>query len=121
MKKTKATASNLEAIAEYADKPIPMFVFKFTAEANRFRSPITVTIKKSSGAKTHKGSSPALFKAYGKKIMRRESDEKTIRTAYTVSIPQMVANDEVYNVVAEKAMEYYAKRMKHEVEYRLSK
>ena len=121
VKMTKATKRNLTAIATYTDKPIPMFVFKNTYKRNRFRSPVTVTIKKSNGARTHNGSNPALFRGYGKKIMRREGGEENIRTAYTLSIPQMVSSDEVYKVIADKAEEYLYKRMEHEVEYRLSK
>ena len=121
LKMTRATARNLTAVATYTDKPIPMFVFKHTAARNRFRSPITITIKRSNGAKTHNGSNPALFRGYGKKIMRREAGEKNIRTAYTLSIPQMVASDEVYKVIADKAQPYFYKRIEHEVNYRLSK
>lgn len=121
LKKTRATVNNLTAIATYTDKPIPMFVFKHTVAKNRFRSPISITIKKSNGKQTHDGSNPALFRGYGKKIMRRDSGQKNIRTAYTVSIPQMVANDDVYNVIAKKAHDYLYKRLQHELAYRISK
>lgn len=119
--KKRATQNNLTAEAIYTDKSIPMFVFKHTAAQNRFRSPITITIKKSNGKQTHNGSNPALFRGYGKKIMRRESGEKNIRTAYTLSIPQMVANDDVYKVIADKAQEHFYKRLEHEVDWRIKK
>lgn len=121
VKKTKATRSNLTAIAEYTDKPIPMFVFKHSVARNQFRSPVSITIKKSNGKQVHNGSNPAMFRGYGKKIMLREDGEKNIRTAYTVSIPQMVASDEVYDEIAEKAKEYLIKRFEHEVDYRFKK
>jgi hypothetical protein len=119
--KKRATQNNLTAEAIYTDKSIPMFVFKHTVAQNRFRSPVTITIKKSNGKQTHNGSNPALFRGYGKKIMRRESGEKNIRTAYTLSIPQMVANDDVYKVIAEKAQSHFYKRLEHEVDWRMKK
>ena len=123
--KKKATQNDLTAIAMYTDKPIPMFVFKHTYARNHQRSPITITIKKSNGRKTHDGSNPALFAAYdrgkSKKIMLRESGQKNIRTAYTLSIPQMVANDDVYKVIAEKAEPYFYKRLEHEIDWRIKK
>ena len=118
----KATRVKLRAEANYTDKPIPMFVFKHKVAANRYRSPISITIKKSNGMQTHNGSNPALFKAYGnKKIMRRDAEQKNIKTAYTVSIPQMVASDDVYNVIAKKAEEKLRERINHELEWRMSK
>lgn len=119
--KKKATRKDLTAEAIYTDKPIPMFVFKHTVAQNKYRSPVTITIKKSNGKQTHEGSNPALFRGYGKKIMLRKNGEKNIRTSYTLSIPQMVSNDDVYQEIADKAEEYLYKRIQHEVEYRLSK
>lgn len=119
--KEKATRSKLVAVAKYTDKPIPMFVFKYTAARNQYRSPISILIKKSNGMQSH-GKNPNMFKAYGskRKIMIREDGEKSLRTAYTLSIPQMVASDEVYNVIAKKAEDYLYERLKHEIEWRLS-
>lgn len=118
----KATRSKLIAAANYKDKPIPMFVFKHKVAANRFRSPISIAIKKSNGMQTHNGSNPALFKAYGgKKIIRRDAGQKNLKTAYTVSIPQMVASDEVYDEIAKKAENKLQERIEHEIEWRMSK
>ena len=121
VKMTRATKSNLTAKATYTDKPIPMFVFKHTVARNRSRSPVSITIKNSNGKRTHLGSNPALFRGYGKKIMRREDGSKNIRTAYTLSIPQMISNEDVYNEIAEKAEEHFMKRLEHEVTWRLEK
>lgn len=119
--KEKATRTKLTAAAIYKGKPIPLFVFKHTAPNNRFRSPVTVTIKKSNGAQTHTGSNPAMFKAYGNKIKLRDSGQRNLRGAYSVSIPQMVASDDVYDVIAKKSEEYLYKRLHHELEWRVSK
>lgn len=122
VKKTKATRNNLTAEAIYQDKPLPMFVFKHTAATNQYRSPVSVLIKKSNGMRTHTGSNPAMFKAYGdKKITLREPGQRNIRTAYTVSIPQMVSNDNVYKVIAKKAEDKLKERVVHELNWRLSK
>lgn len=118
----KATRAKLQAAANYTDKPIPMFVFKHKVAANQYRSPISITIKKSNGMQTHHGSNPALFKAYGNsKIIRRDAGQKNLKTAYTVSIPQMVASDEVYDVIAKKAEVKLQERINHELEWRMSK
>lgn len=118
----KATRSKLTAAANYKDKPIPMFVFKHKVPANQYRSPISITIKKSNGMQTHNGSNPALFKAYGNsKIIRRDIGQRNLKTAYTVSIPQMVANDDVYDEIAKKAEVKLQERIEHELEWRLSK
>lgn len=119
--KKKATRTNLTAEAIYTDKPIPIFVFKNTAPNNAYRSPVTVMVKKANGAQTHTGSNPAMFKAYGNKIKLRDPGKRTIRGAYTVSIPQMVANDDVYNVIAAKAKIKLRDRFAHELMWRMSK
>lgn len=118
----KATRSKLIAAANFKDKPIPMFVFKHKVAANQYRSPISIIIKKSNGMQTHNGSNPALFKAYGgKKIIRRDAGQKNLKTAYTVSIPQMVASDEVYDEIAKKAEVKLQERINHELEWRMAK
>jgi len=122
LKMEKATRVKLKAAANYTDKPIPMFVFKHKVAANQYRSPISITIKKSNGMQTHNGSNPALFKAYGNsKIIRRDTGQRKLKTAYTVSIPQMVASDEVYDVIAKKAEVKLQERINHELEWRMSK
>ena len=119
----KATSRKLTAAANYTDKPLPMFVFKHTVQNNQYRSPISITIKKSNGAKTVGVSNGmAVFKAYGNsKITRRVLGQRNLKTAYTVSIPQMVASDEVYDVIAKKAEAKLKERLNHEIDWRMSK
>ena len=121
--KKRAKPSHLVAEAIYTDKPLPLFVFKHTAARNPQRSPVTVTIKRANGAQTHGGSNPAMFKTYSykyKKVMIREAGQKNIRTAYTLSIPQMVASDEVYKVIAKKAEAKLYERTKYFLSRRIS-
>lgn len=103
VQKKKATRADLSAEAIYTGKPIPLFVFKHTAPQNAFRSPVTVTVKRSNGPQTHTGSNPAMFRAYGRKIKLRQPGERNIHGAYTLSIPQMVSSDAVYEEIAKKA------------------
>lgn len=117
----RATSSRLEAVAKYQDSPLPLFLFKYRAASNRYRSPVSVMVKRSNGMKTHTGSNPAMFKAYGNKIKLRDTGQRNIRGAYTVSIPQMVANEEVYDEIAKKAEVRLYKNLEHELEWRLSK
>lgn len=123
LEKKRASASDLTAEARYTGKPIPLFVFKHTAARNQYRSPVTVTIKRANGAQTS-GSNPVLFKTYSykyKKVMRRDAGQKNIRTAYTVSIPQMVRSDEVYEAVAKSAEQYLYKRVAYQLQKRIDK
>ena len=118
----KATANRLKAAANYADKPLPLYVFKHKIPANQYRSPVSVTIKKGGGKTVGVSEGKAVFGAYGnKKIVRRDLAQKNLKTAYTVSIPQMVASDEVYDVIAKKAEEKLVERFNHEIEWRMSK
>lgn len=122
VEKKKATRSDLTAEAIYTGKPLPLFIFKNTAPANMYRSPVSLLVKKSNGMQTHSGSNPAMFKAYGgKKIKLRDAGKRNIRGAYTVSIPQMVANKSVYDEIAKKAEVKLYERLHHELERRLSK
>lgn len=121
VEKKRATRSDLTAEARYTGKPLPLYIFKNKAPANQYRSPVTVTVKRSNGAQTHEGSNPAMFKAYGHKIKLRDAGQRNIRSAYTVSIPQMVANEDVYEVIAKKAEAKLHERLIHELEWRISK
>lgn len=121
VEKKRATPGDLTAEAKYTGNPIPLFVFRNSAPDNIYRSPVSVLVKKSNGMQTHGGSNPAMFKAYGYKIKLRDAGHRNIRGAYTVSIPQMVRNDKVYDEIAKKAEKYLYKRLVHELEWRLSK
>lgn len=119
----RATRRSLTAEANYQDKPLPLFVFKHKIPANQYRSPVQVTIKRSSGTKTVGVSEgAAVFGAYGgKKIERRDLTQKNLKTAYTVSIPQMVANPDVYDDIADKAEKKLIERFNHEIDWRIKK
>ena len=118
----KAKRVHLTAEAQYKDKPIPMYVFSHKIPSNKYRSPVQVTIKKGETKRVGISEGSAIFGAYGnKKIERRDLRQKNLKTAYTVSIPQMVANDDVYKVIADKAENKLIERFNHEIEWRMSK
>ena len=122
----RATRRSLEAVASYKDKPLPLFVFKHKIPANEYRSPVQVTIKnggtKTVGYSNNKGKTLALFGAYGnRKLVRRDLTQKNLKTAYTISIPQMFSSDEVYDVIARKAEEKLRERINHEINRRMDK
>lgn len=124
--KKRATRANLQAEAVYKDNPLPLYVFKHKIPSNQYRSPVMITIKQGGGKRVDytngNGGRQVLFGAYGnKKIMRRDLTQKKLKTAYSVSVPQMVASKDVYDVIVKKAEETLQKRLEHEIQWRLSK
>lgn len=118
--KKKATRSMLIAEANYKDRPLPLYVFKHRIPNNQNRTPVSVTIKKGQGKQVEFSGGQVLFGAYGKtKIMRRDLTEKKIQTAYTVSVPQMVENEKVYDEIVKKAEAKLQERVDHEIQVRL--
>lgn len=121
VKKIHATAASLHAEAIYTGATLPLYVFKNKAPNNQYRSPVSVLVKRSNGWQVHNGSNPAMFKGYGRKIMLRDGGQRDIRTAHTLSIPQMVSNDSVYRTIATKAEAKLYERVEHEITWRLSR
>ena len=123
LSKKRATSSDLTAEARYTDKPLPLFVFKHTAPKTGTRSP--VSIARLAGEKkvlSYSSEGAAIFKAYGsKKIIRRASRQRNLKSTYTVSIPQMVANDDIYKEIAKDAESFVYKKLKYRLERRMSK
>lgn len=117
--KKKAKPLNLQAEVIIKGKQQKMGNFKFKVANNKQRSPVTVTIKKSNGAVTSK-SKPALFGARGG-IYHRTPEDPTYKIgwAFTLSVPQMVSSDEVYNKIAEDAHEYILKQFPKNLKYTL--
>lgn len=115
----RANMGFLQAEATVMDSRIKMGSFKFKYEKNRYRSPVSVKIKNSGGFKTST-SSPALFQARNQ-IYHRTPNDPTFKIgwAFTLSVPQMVSNDEVYRRIAEDAHAYVLRRFPEALEYRM--
>ena len=58
----------------------------------------------------------------GTHIWMREGKSRTpVRLLRTLSVPQMISNDEVINTIQEKSGEKLHERINHEIEWRLNK
>lgn len=115
----KSNESTLRAEATVTDKRIKMGSFKFKYEHNRYRSPVSVKIK-NSGGYVRSTSKPALFQARNQIYHRTPNDPKyKIGWAFTLSIPQMVSNDEVYDRIADDAHKFLLERFEIELKYRI--
>lgn len=116
----RSRISTLEAEAEVTDRRIKMGSFQFKYEKNRYRSPVSVKIKNTNGF-VKSTSRPALFQAKGQIYHRTPNDKYPIGWAFTLSIPQMVANDDVYERISEDANQFLHERFEHELNFRLQR
>lgn len=120
----KATLSNLTGIVESTGSRLRASKFPHKISRKRNRSPVSVKIK---GSYKTSGNSPVMFGegvggnrgARGREIYKREG--KTAETVYTLSIPQMISNENVYKAIADDASEFLVKRFEHEYYYRINK
>ena len=115
VKKIHASPGNLHAEALYTGATLPLYTFATKAPKNRYRSPVSALVKLSNGWQTHEEANPAMFKAYGRKVLTRAAGQRTIRTAHTISIPQMVSNESVYQEIARDAESYLYERVEYYV------
>ena len=116
----KSRVSTLTAEVDVTGSRIKMGSFQFTHAENRYRSPVSVKIKKSNGMVTS-NSQPPLFVGKGQVYHRTPHDKYKVGWAFSLSVPQMVSNDEVYNTIADDAHEFLMDRFNHELQYRLKK
>lgn len=115
----KSNVATLQAEVKYTGSPIKAGDFKKSIPSNRYRSPVKLWIKKSAATS---GSNPVMFGGHGKKgVFKRSLGSRDTTTVYTVSIPQMVSNDEVYQRVSDDAKKYLTDRLEHELDYRLGR
>lgn len=115
----RSKLSTLTAEVGVTDTRIKMGDFKFSAAQNSQRSPITVTIKKSNGAVTSTAQ-PPLFMGKNQIYHRTPNDPKyKVGWAFTLSIPQMVSNEEVYQRIADDAHDFMLKRFEQDITYRI--
>ena len=122
----KSRVSTLQAEATVTDTRIKMGSFAFKVLDQQYRTPVSVKIKKSNGF-VKSGSQPPVFagmsRVTGKKELfhRTPGDAYKMGYAFTLSIPQMVANDDVYDRIQKDAKEFLVARYQHELEYQLNK
>jgi hypothetical protein len=123
----KSSPNKLSAEAISQGRPIALAHFKFKPKkpmAGKTRRKVMVKVKKSEGF-TEIKSKPAAFVQNpngATNIFKREGQSRLpIKRLYSLSVPQMLGNQEVINRITVKAHETLEKRVKHEIEYRLKK
>lgn len=116
--KTQKGVTSTSLSIEFKDSPLKATKFPNTISRSKNRSPITLEIKR--GIRKKSGTNPVMFGTRPKReIYKRKLGERTIRPVYTLSIPQMISNDEVYKRIQTKAQVYITERLEHELDYRL--
>ena len=120
----RASASNMQANASSTGRPLGLFHFKVKPRKPTKRAKnIKVKIKKTDGYKEIKTNPKAfianknalnVFKRVGKNRL-------PIERLATLSIPQMISQPQALERIQTHAEETLEKRVKHEIEFRLSK
>lgn len=92
----------------------PLHLSKFKVRNNK-RAPVFVQVKKSGGKRV-----PGLFVHPSKSVLHRtQKTAYPLRIPYGPSVPQMVGNPSVLEIVAQEAQRTLNERLQVEVEYRL--
>ena len=132
MKTQKATKRSMTASLTVTDKRLRLGAFKFkptSPSGNKAKdTSITITIKKGQPKQLSSRDGIPWFvgtanKTTGKPdIFTRTGEGRKISWGFTVSIPQMVSNDEIYNETARKAEDFLTDRyFNHEFPYMLER
>lgn len=124
-KKTRATIQKLNASVEFKGPRLQASKFPHTISRRKQRSPVTLKIK---NAKQISGANPIMFgeKAGGKRgargtreVFKREPSSRVVKTVYTLSVPQMISNENAIKKIESNLHKDYMDRFEHELEYRL--
>lgn len=124
LRKKRASKSNLNAYIECKGKTIDLAKFPHNPKAfSPKNKKVKVKIKKQEGYKVIKTNPSAFVQNMGTThIWMREGSKRTpVRLLRTLSVPQMVSNQEVIGVIEEKSKEKLRERIEHEIEWRLNK
>ena len=113
----RASTSKVEAKATSEDKMLKLSKFKYSYDnAETVRTPVRVAVKK--GGKKLISSQPPVFYGKGDLFHRASATDQRVRMAMTLSIPQMISNEEVFQQIQEEGNQYVHERLIHELEYR---
>lgn len=117
IKLEKASPTRLEAKAISEDKLLKLSNFKFSYDnASTVRTPVRVAVKR--GGKKLITSQPPVFYGKGDLFHRASATDQRVRMAMTLSIPQMISNEEVFQQIQLEGNQYVHERLMHELEYR---
>lgn len=118
----KATPSNLSGEINSSGRRLTLKRFSKTNKWKRGK-PIKVKVKKT-GAKVVNTSPKAFMTSLngnGQILKRKGSSQYPVEVLHTLSVPQMISNVKVSDVVMEEAKQVLKRRIEHEVEHRLSR
>lgn len=125
LKKKRASKGSLNASIQSKGQTIALTKFPHNPKQYRPRNKkVKVKVKKQEGYKVIKTSPAAFVQTMngGTHIWMREGKSRTpVRLLRTLSVPQMISNDEVINTIQEKSGEKLHERINHEIEWRLNK
>lgn len=113
--KTRANRSTLSAIVESSGQLIPLDRFKVSPKTPqpKRKKPIKVAVKKN-GMKTLLGA--FVGDIHGNKVFKREGTKRLpIQRLFGPSIPQMIGNEEVVQVINEEGKATFDRRLEHEI------
>lgn len=121
----KAKQSNLVAVVESRDRRLKISHFPFSAKGKNRIANVEIV----RGRKVLSTSNPPLFvgRANGssgkREVFTRPTDGSKYKVTYgfTMAIPQMIENEEVWDKIAKQSKEFLRDRFYHEMEQRLAR
>lgn len=124
IKKHKASKSNLYAYVESKGNTIALHKFPHTPKKFSKKAKVKVQVIKSGGKKSIGVTPPAFVQKMNSTtgIWKREGQKRTpVTLLRTLSVPQMITNDETLNNIQQAANKKLQERIDHEIEWRLNK
>ena len=125
LKKKKASKSNLNAYVQSRGRTIALSKFPHTPKKYKKKAKeVKVKIKKNEGYKAINTSPKAFVQTMNgvTHIWKRKGKERApVQLLRTLSVPQMVGNEEVIEKIQESSQDMLRKRIEHEVSRRLNK
>lgn len=119
----RASVGSLTAEVKSVDRRLKVSGFPFTARGKQR----IASVKIKNGGYVASSSNPPLFVGRANKtsgsreVWTREAGQRQISFAYTLSIPQMISNDKVYDVISQKTSDFIEERFQHELEQRIQR
>lgn len=124
IKKHKASKSNLYAYVESSGNSTALHRFPHTPKKYSKKAKVKVQVIKGSGKKSI-GVTPSAFVQNMKGttgIWKREGEKRApVVLLRSLSIPQMISNDETLKNIQEASSKKLQERIEHEINWRLSK
>jgi hypothetical protein len=124
IKKYKASKGNMKAGIKSTGGTLSFSHFKFTPKTPGRKAKVKVKIKKKEGYKEIKTDPKAFVQIVRGSLnvwKRKGSRNYPIQILRSLSVPQMIQNANVGNVIQIEASRKLEERVQHEIEYRLNK